>query len=104
MTSAAISAVPPSGEHPEPIVHDDQGQPLAYAAALNELDAILAALESNTVDVDTLATQVERAAALIEHCRHRLRGVEQQVSEILDDQAEPAAPMGTAEDDDDDSR
>ena len=43
-----------------------------YAAALDELQEILAALESDTTDVDQLAVRVERADALIRHCRSRL--------------------------------
>ena len=43
-----------------------------YAAALAELDEILGQLERSDVDVDVLATQVQRAAELIEFCRERL--------------------------------
>jgi exodeoxyribonuclease VII small subunit len=37
---------------------------LGYAQALAELEEILDALEDDTVDVDRLATQVQRAAEL----------------------------------------
>ena len=52
---------------------DDQPTDIGgYAAALDELQEILAALESDTTDVDQLAVRVERADVLIRHCRSRL--------------------------------
>ena len=49
-------------------------EPIAtgYAAALSELDSILASLERSDVDVDVLATQVTRASELIGFCRDRI--------------------------------
>jgi exodeoxyribonuclease VII small subunit len=59
---------------------------LGYAEALAELEAILRSLEVDTVDVDELATKVQRAAALIRHCRGKIGDarvhVEQVVGEI----------------------
>ena len=51
--------------------HDDVTQ-LGYAEAMDELETILAELESSDVDVDRLAERVARAAALIELCRARI--------------------------------
>jgi exodeoxyribonuclease VII small subunit len=45
---------------------------LGYAQAMDELETILAELESSDVDVDRLAERVARAAALIELCRARI--------------------------------
>jgi exodeoxyribonuclease VII small subunit len=45
---------------------------LGYAEAMDELETILAELESSDVDVDRLAERVARAAALIELCRARI--------------------------------
>ena len=45
---------------------------LGYAEALAELEAILAGLEREAVDVDHLAERVQRAAALIRLCRGRV--------------------------------
>lgn len=50
---------------------DDVPQ-LGYAEAMDELETILAELESSDVDVDRLAERVARAAALIELCRARI--------------------------------
>ena len=59
---------------------------LTYSEALAELETILKSLESDSVDVDVLATKVQRAAALISLCRGNISAarlhVEQVVGEI----------------------
>jgi len=59
---------------------------LGYSEALAELETILKSLESDSVDVDVLATKVQRAAALISLCRGKISAarlhVEQVVGEI----------------------
>ena len=68
-----------------------QQEPVAagYAAALGELETILAELERTDVDVDVLAAQVQRAAELIGFCRDRIGNarlqIEQVVAELGDD-------------------
>ena len=52
----------------------NQPEPAGYAEALAELEAILSDLESADVDVDVLATRVQRATHLIAFCRERLAG------------------------------
>lgn len=75
-----------------------------YAAALAELEKILNALEAPDVDVDALATHVDRAAELLRFCRERLVAAETQVTQIvagLEDLApDAAATEGTAGEDD----
>ena len=66
-----------------------------YAESMAELEGILASLESDDVDIDTLASQVERASLLIAHCEGRLRATELSLTSILA-QHDPAA---TAEED-----
>jgi exodeoxyribonuclease VII small subunit len=58
---------------------------LGYARALAELEEILDALEDDTVDVDRLATQVQRAAELIRICRGRIRDARVDVEQIVAD-------------------
>jgi exodeoxyribonuclease VII small subunit len=62
---------------------------LQYGEALTELEAILTDLESSAVDVDQLARNVQRAAALIAHCRGRLETVEADVANVVDRLGEP---------------
>lgn len=54
-----------------------------YAESMAELEAILASLESDDVDIDALASQVERASQLIAHCEGRLRATELSLQTIL---------------------
>ena len=63
----------------------DADSELGYAAALAELEEILGELEDDNIDVDLLATKVERAAVLIAHCRGRIRDAELQVERIVAD-------------------
>ena len=55
-----------------------------YGAALEELQEILSELESENVDVDRLASRVERAGALIRLCQGRLAAAELQVERVVD--------------------
>jgi exodeoxyribonuclease VII small subunit len=54
-----------------------------YAAALAELETILADLERADVDVDVLATQVTRAAELIGFCRDRIGNARLQIEQVV---------------------
>ena len=56
-----------------------------YAAAQQELEAILAELERADVDVDRLAAQVQRAAALIAFCRERIVRARVQIDQVVGD-------------------
>jgi len=60
------------------------GGPVGYGAALEELQEILSELESENVDVDRLASRVERAGALIRLCQERLAAAELQVERVVD--------------------
>ena len=61
---------------------DGDGLP-GYADALDELQSILATLESNTADVDLLAERVQRAELLIRHCRSRLDDARFRVEQVV---------------------
>jgi exodeoxyribonuclease VII small subunit len=58
---------------------------IGYADAVAELEEILSELESDDVDVDHLATQVKRAADLIELCRGRLDLARTEITRIVAD-------------------
>jgi exodeoxyribonuclease VII small subunit len=60
-------------------------QDLPYAAAVEELEAILAGLEGDELDVDRLAEQVARAAELIRECRDRIAATRFEVDRIVAD-------------------
>ena len=62
---------------------DDSDQPASYAAAVDELDAILAAIERDEVDVDELAKKVGRAVILVQYCRERIAAAEIEVERVV---------------------
>jgi exodeoxyribonuclease VII small subunit len=57
-------------------------EPMGYAAALAELEAILTELEDDEVDVDVLATRITRARELIAICRHRIENARIEVERV----------------------
>ena len=78
MTSAdEHTPAAPSGAHTAPPVAT------GYAAAQQELESILTELERADVDVDRLAAQVQRAAALIAFCRERIQHARVQIDQVV---------------------
>ncbi|MGQ0644681.1 MAG: exodeoxyribonuclease VII small subunit [Elusimicrobiota bacterium] len=71
-----------------------------YAAAYEELQKILEALEQGEVDVDDLSAKVKRAAELIEFCQKRLKETELEVKRVVD-QFQKAKIADDDEDEDD---
>jgi exodeoxyribonuclease VII small subunit len=63
---------------------DNSGE-IGYAAALDELERILADLERDTVDVDVLSIKVARAAELLALCRHRIADARVSVDAVMVD-------------------
>lgn len=54
-----------------------------YAESMTEIESILASLQGDNVDIDTLAAKVTRASRLIEHCEGRLRATELSLQTVL---------------------
>jgi exodeoxyribonuclease VII small subunit len=65
--------------------HNDDLDGVGYANALAELEAILADLEDDGIDIDVLAGKVERASVLIRLCRDRIASARTQVDRIVAD-------------------
>ena len=57
---------------------------ISYSLALEELQEILAELESDQIDIDELAKKVERANELLQQCQKRLTSTQMQVEKIID--------------------
>jgi len=57
--------------------------PLSYEAALQELEQLVARLESGDLPLEQLLTQYQRGAELLALCRDRLQAVQTQV-QVLD--------------------
>ena len=64
-------------------------QPISYADAMAELEAIVAGLDDAGVDVDVLAARVARAAELITLCRERIASTRLEVERIVAELDEP---------------
>lgn len=58
---------------------------LTYAQAKDELEAIVASLESGESDMDTLTEKVKRAAVLIAFCKEKLTKTDGELQKILDE-------------------
>jgi len=68
----------------EPVPVDElPAEELRYPQAMAELDAILAGLERDDLDVDELGAKVARAAALIRWCRSRVHDARMEVEQIV---------------------
>lgn len=57
--------------------------PASYEAALQELEQLVARLESGDMPLEQLLTQYQRGATLLAFCRDRLEAVQAQVK-VLD--------------------
>jgi len=57
--------------------------PASYEAGLQELEQLVAALESGQLPLDQLLGSYQRGAALLQFCRDKLQEVEDQIK-VLD--------------------
>lgn len=55
-----------------------------YAKAMEELEAIVEEIESESIDVDVLTEKVKRASYLIGLCRGKLKDTEGEVRKVLE--------------------
>ena len=62
----------------------EPAQPSTYEEATQELEQLLAKLESGQLPLDQLLTHYQRGASLLAYCRERLAAIENQIS-VLDD-------------------
>ena len=62
----------------------DQALPASYEEAVQELEQLLAKLESGQLPLDQLLTHYQRGAGLLAFCRERLTAIENQIS-VLDE-------------------
>ncbi|HNS33398.1 MAG TPA: exodeoxyribonuclease VII small subunit [bacterium] len=61
---------------------------LTYAEAIEELEEIVAAIENEDVEVDSLLEKVKRASFLLRYCREKLRHTDEEVKKVLSETAE----------------
>jgi len=60
-------------------------KPMTYTESMTEIEDILAQLENENLDVDTLTEKVQRAAVLINSCKEKLLKTDAEVQKILDE-------------------
>ena len=59
-------------------------EPASYEAALEELEQLVARIESGQLPLDQMLAGYQRGATLLAFCRHRLDAVQDQIK-VLDD-------------------
>ncbi len=64
-------------------------EPASYEKALAELEALVQAMEAGKMPLDQLLSSYKRGAELLQQCRVRLQGVEDQVKVLEDGQLKP---------------
>ena len=79
-----------------------QAAPAGYAEAMTEIESILSQLDSNSIDVDVLATKVERASFLITWCNERITAAQLTVDTLVADIEFEESDFDEDDDDDDD--
>lgn len=62
----------------------DNNKEMKYAQAITELEAIVAKMESNQCDIDSLSLYTTRALELLKFCKDRLFKVDEEVSKCLE--------------------
>lgn len=68
---------------PDPTGNSAPVADLGYAAASDELDAIIAELEGGVIDVDLLEVRLRRAVEIVEELDRRIRGARENVDALM---------------------
>ena len=59
---------------------------IPYTEAMAEIEKIMTKLRGESIDIDTLTAEVQRASELIEMCKQRLRTTEEEVRKLFNDE------------------
>ena len=62
---------------------------LTYTKAMQELDAIVAKMQSDNCDIDALSQYTKRAAELIKFCREKLFTTDEEVKKCIESLSSP---------------
>ncbi|MHB1198005.1 MAG: exodeoxyribonuclease VII small subunit [Polaromonas sp.] len=65
------------------------GTPASYEAALQELEGLVASLESGQLPLEQLLTGYQRGAQLLKFCRGKLEAVETQIKVLEGTELKP---------------
>lgn len=58
---------------------------LTYSEAFLQLEAIVSEIESDEIQLDTLAEKVHRAKELISFCETKLRSIRNDIDDVISD-------------------
>jgi exodeoxyribonuclease VII small subunit len=67
----------------EPTTASEELPELSFTEAMASLEEILERIEAEETDIDTLATELQRAAKLLDLCRGKIRKAEIEVTQIV---------------------
>jgi len=79
---------------------EDAGD-IRFGEAIEELEGILRRVEAEEIDIDDLAAELKKAAALLDVCRGKIRLAELEVTQIvqaLDEDGDENTDADAAED------
>ena len=62
---------------------EENNKEMTYASDISELEAIVAKMESNQCDIDSLSGYATRALQLLSFCKERLFKVDKEVEKCL---------------------
>jgi len=89
-------------EKTAPVQPDDTPAPAAppasYEAAMDELEALVASMESGALPLEESLAAYRRGAELVRYCQQKLERVEQQIKVLEGDVLKPMAEAGTQAD------
>lgn len=57
---------------------------MTYTKAMQELESIVAKMQSDNCDIDALSSYTKRAAELINFCREKLFTTDQEIKKCID--------------------
>lgn len=63
----------------------NQNMPQSYSQAIAELNAIVAKMQSDNCDIDTLATQTSRSLQLLKYCKEKLQKTDTELKRLLEE-------------------
>ena len=69
-----------------------QSEPASYEAALEELEQLVARIESGQLPLEQMLAGYQRGAVLLNFCRTRLEAVQEQIKVLDDGQLQPWNP------------
>lgn len=57
---------------------------MTYTKAMQELESIVAKMQSDNCDIDSLSDYIKRAAELIKYCREKLFTTDEEVKKCIE--------------------